>query len=387
MTQATPQDAYTSLTFPSNALVGSIGDLARVLAEGTEVPEEFYFACGLTAMGWVCSTKLNLNIGLDIEPRLYTVLLGASYDARKSTALKKTIAFFRKVINSSEYVSAPEVIYGVGSAEGLIRKLNNNSQLLLAYDELRAFVDKSKVQNSSLLPMTTSLFEAHNWDNATKQSKENASVRDAHLSLIGCCTNDTYANMWTNEAIAIGFPNRLFVVGGDRKCKVAWPKPPDESELDKLHLRILAQVKKLPLTLDSTEEARKEWEAWYNNLPVSEHIKRLDTIGLRLLSLITLTTDKACVDLEAVKTVISILDYEFKIRCLTDPVDADNTVARLEESIRRMLKINGPLRKRDLRRKVHADRYGIWAFETAIGNLLKAGDIVYKNDMYDQVLS
>lgn len=33
-----------SLALPPDAMVGSIGDLARTLADGTEVPEEFYFA-------------------------------------------------------------------------------------------------------------------------------------------------------------------------------------------------------------------------------------------------------------------------------------------------------------------------------------------------------
>src|SRR5262249_31766398 len=84
-------------------------------------------------------------------------------------------------------------------------------------------VDKCRVQNSALLPMVASLFEAENWDNTTRQSRGIQSVRDVHLSLLGCCTTDTYASMWTNDAIAIGLPNRLFVVGADRKQKVAWP--------------------------------------------------------------------------------------------------------------------------------------------------------------------
>jgi hypothetical protein len=371
----------SGIAFPATAIVGSIGDLAMVLADGTEVPEEFYFACGLTAMGWICSTGLKLKIGIDVDSRLFTVLLGASYDARKSTAMKKTVAFFDRIISGLGKVFPPKVLYGVGSAEGLMRELNQYPQLLLAYDELRAFIDKSKVQNSALLPMTTSLFDSQKWDNPTKQSSS-ISVRDAHLSLIGCCTNDTYANMWTNEAIAIGFPNRLFVVGADRKRKVAWPKAPDQAELDKLYLRIQNQIARLPLTFEITVDARAAWEDWYDNLPSSEHAKRLDTIGFRLLGLIALSTDKTEIDLGTVNTVLSILGYEFDIRRLTDPIDADNTIARLEESIRRALKTMGPLSTRNLRRKTHADRYGLWAFDKAIANLRRAGDIQVSNGIY-----
>ena len=181
--------------------------------------------------------------------------------------------------------------------------------------------------------------------------------------------------MWTQEAIAIGFPNRLFLVSADRKRKVAWPQQPDQAELDALRSRISKQIGRLPLTLDITKEAKTAWEHWYENLPASEHAKRLDTIGFRLLPLIALITDKNSIDLETVEVVVSILDYELNIRRLFDPIDADNLVAKVEEKIRRVLKDRGSLRRRDLRRAVHADRDGLWAFTAALANLHKEGVI------------
>src|SRR6185369_9858677 len=136
------------------------------------------------------------------------------------------------------------------------------------------------------------------------------SIRGARLSMLACCTTDTYARMWTPEAIAIGFPNRLFVVGADRKCKVAWPAVPPEIELQALRNRIDTQAKRLPLKLDISGPAKLKWTEWYENLPASEHTRRLDTIGFRLMALLALTTDKAEVDLETVEHVVTILDYE-----------------------------------------------------------------------------
>jgi len=86
-----------SLIFPASALVGSLGELSKVLSEGTEVPEEFCFAAGLTAFGSMCGTHLKLNIGCHVEPRLYTVLLGESYQVKKSTAMRKVLEFFEPV--------------------------------------------------------------------------------------------------------------------------------------------------------------------------------------------------------------------------------------------------------------------------------------------------
>ncbi len=364
------------LIFPPHAIVGSVGDLAREYGHGTEVPVEFYFACGLTVLGAICSPELTLDVGLNVDTRLYTVLLGESYSVKKSTALRNTVEFFSRLGT----IRMPYVNYGIGSAEGMSTELASTTNLLLAYDELRAFLDKTKIQSSVLLPMTASLFEQHNWDNSTKGSV--ISVRDAHLSMVGCCTKGTYENMWSQEAIAIGFPNRLFVVNADAGERIAWPRKPAEEVLSGIMSRLLQQIAKLPLKFTIAPDAKQTWEDWYAGLPSSEHVRRLDTIGLRLLPLIALTTDKDHVDLETVQTVLAILDYELKIRMLTDPIDADGTIAKLEERIRRTLGAKGPLSHRDLRRAVHADRDGLWAFDQALKNLKRARDVGFSAEVY-----
>ena len=72
-------------------------------------------------------------------------------------------------------------------------------------------MDKASIQSSTLLAMTASLFEGTTWSNPTKNPKQSVEVGDGHLSLLGCCTTETYARMWTSEAIAIGLPNRLWL--------------------------------------------------------------------------------------------------------------------------------------------------------------------------------
>src|SRR5215470_20344726 len=107
--------------------------------------------------------------------------------------------------------------------------------------------------------MVASLFEANDWDNPTKHA--HIAVRDAHLSMLGCCSEDTYELMWTREAVAIGLPNRLFVVWSDRKPKVAWPEPPDSTRVDSIRKRIAGQLARLPVTLDIEPDAKELWQA------------------------------------------------------------------------------------------------------------------------------
>jgi hypothetical protein len=367
------------LVFPPEAMVGSLGDFARVMAAGTEVPDEFYFACGLTFLGAAATNRLRIKAAIDSEPRIYTLLVGESADVKKSTALRRTAQFFDTVWSVMQPI--PHINWGVGSAEGLARKLTEapGRTVVLAFDEMQSFIEKTKVQASVLLPMVASLYEQTSWDNATKV-KSSVSLRDAHLSLVGCCTTDTYERMWTPEAIAIGFPNRLFVVSSEGKTKVAWPKPRDQRQLNAVHARLQKQLARLPLEFGISHDAKPAWTRWYETLSSSVHAKRLDTIGFRLLGLIALTTDKKQIDLETVNVVTRILTYELELRILTDPVDADDRIARLEQRIRRQLKARKRLTVRELRRHTNADRAGIWAFTRALKNVCDVGDVVRNGD-------
>lgn len=373
-----PKDA-SELCFPYTAMVGSLGDFARIMAAETEVPPEFYFAAGLTFAGATCATTVKLHAGIDCEPRLNTVLLGESAAVKKSTALRRTSDFFKRVW--AGLPSQPTVLSGVGSAEGLARKLTEVKNVVLMFDELLSLVKKAKAESSVLLPMVTSLFEQTDWENAVKNPEQSFSVKNGHLSLISCCTTGTYADMWTSEAIAIGLPNRLFVVAADARPKVAWPKPPDQTALANVVFRLANQLSQCR-TFEIEPNAKEAWERWYHELPSSLHTLRLDSIGFRLLMLIALTTDKTTIDLSTVQTVISILDYEHRVRIVTDPIDAENTIAKMETAIRRQLEAKGALTKRELRQHTNADRIGIWAFEKALQNVQTAGDIKLRDGRY-----
>jgi hypothetical protein len=132
------------------------------------------------------------------------------------------------------------------------------------------------------------------------------------------------------------------------------------------------------------DDARALWERWYNGLPEnSPHTRRLDTIGFRLLALIALTTDKLGIDVATVGAVTAMLDYELRLRRITDPIDAENKIAELEEAIRRNLQSRGALTPRELRQRTSADRKGLWAFNQALENLRKAGDVAENCGRYE----
>ena len=365
-----------SLLFPQTVIIGSIGELAHELANGTEVPEEFYFAVGVTLVGAIAANRIRLAVNIESETRLYTVLLGGSGDVKKSTALRRTIKALLPLL-----LGRVEILPGVGSAEGLARVLADKSNVLLCYDELKSLFDKCRIEGSGLLAMIASFFEGNRWSNPTKDPKQSVTVTDGHLSMIAAATLDTYASMWTPEAISIGLPNRLFVVSAYRKRKEAWPKETDHDRVERIVKAIARQLDALPKTLGITPEAKARWTDWYLNLSGGVHAKRLDALGFRLMQILALVTDRQIVDLQTVDNTLCILDYELRIRRLTDPIDADNMIARLEEKIRRTLAGRGPLTHRNLLRFVNANRTGLWAFESAISNLKHHGQIRFENSL------
>jgi hypothetical protein len=228
--------------------------------------------------------------------------------------------------------------------------------------------------------MVTSLFENLCWHNHTKTSS--IEIEDAHVSLAACCTLDTYAQMWTPEAIAIGLPNRLFVVSAERKPRVSWPGPADPGKLEAIRKQFGSQLSRLPMTFDITPKAKAAWTAWYEAVPASIHARRLDTIGFRLMPTLTLTCNKTSVDAEIIGAVTAMLDYELRLRTLVDPVDADNTIAKLEQRIRNVLSSRGPLKERNLKQFTHANRYGIWMWKQALSNLLGTREVIRIGDVY-----
>jgi hypothetical protein len=255
---------------------------------------------------------------------------------------------------------------------------------LIIYDELKSFVDKARQKGSTLLPFMTSMFENESYDNTTVTKQ--ISIQGCHISLLGACTLDTFADMWTSEFSSIGFPNRLFLVQGDPHQLISYPVYPPSDQVDALRQRAFALVEQIKvrhqsgkgrIPLDS--KAQATWDEYYTtSMPRSVHSKRLDTYAFKWMMLLALSQEQFEIDRDTVERAISLIEYQFKLRKLYDPVDTDNEYASMEEKIRRFVIAARPgvLSRRDLVQKTNANRKGVYLFDNAIGNLIKSGEIV-----------
>lgn len=363
------KEEMETIKFPHEVMAGAAGEFAEAYSSILEVPKHFFYIAYLTCLGSVLSDKITVSSEITPQPRLYVVLLGQSANDRKSTALNKTISFFREAL--------PEfsVCEGVGSAEGLQRQLKGKPKLLLCFDEFRQLVSKCEIESSVLLPCINTLFESNSYENQTKSG--GIKVTGAHVSILAASTVETWERTWNASFTDIGFNNRLFIVPGTAERK--YPIPPRiqqevtallKKNLDSILDRLTQDILKLGLT----PEAKEAFDSWYMGLDSSVHAKRLDAYALRFMSLLAVNEAKECIDLDIVQKVTMLCDWQLQVRKLYDPINADNKIAAMEENIRRALS-TGPKTERELKQRTNANRAGLWVFKTARSNLESAKEI------------
>jgi hypothetical protein len=363
--------------------LGVAAQFADLYAQHYEPPKEFYYIDALTLIGAILSGRVRADIGLPSQPRLYVCKVARSAWDRKSTSTRHAEAFVRSALNGIGGLA--EVLRGVGSAEGLASAIMENKRVVLSFDELRRFEAKAGIQGSALLPMVNELFESNHYQNRTKE--HDLKIEDGHLVFISNSTEQTWQELHNaSEFKDIGFLNRMLLVTGNTDKRIPRPVEPSPAQLNPLVSDLAAKFRALPqlnvdgsvsqeILLPFTSSAQSTWDSWYCGLKLTPETARLDTIGLRLLSLLAFVSGKSAIDDDVVRATLALLDYQRQVREACAPIVGDNPSARVEEKVRRALAKYGPLTERDLRRHTNGDRIGIEIFGRAVRQLEGANEI------------
>jgi hypothetical protein len=383
-------------TFPSQVLRGLAGDFANAYAKGREVPASFLFFSFMSFLGALTSGRVTMPGYPD--PRLYCALLGASGRTKKSTALELAYAFWSAAwpaVRDGAGGEPPLVLHGLGSGEGVAREVEaRHGKMLVLLDELRLLTDKARQEGSTLLSLFSRLFEGHDWSNTTvgKNSKPIV-LADAHLSLLGASTLGTFAIMWSEHFLALGFMNRLFFVVDDVTKAVPTPTDPPAATVTSLVQRVQALMtgihdasRRNPMGrvyLRMTREAERRFDDWYLHAfrpRQDDAAVRLDTYAKRLMLLLAMCDDARPSHLDAVSEqnvadALALVEYQYAVRTRYAPVDVETRAARLEGAIQRELAGRRSRRAswRDLYRNVNGNRFGSGMFSSVVGHMVDAG--------------
>ena len=374
-----------AVAFPENGYVGVAAKFAQAYSEQYESPKEFFYIDCLTLIGATISGRVRADFDLPCQPRLYVLKVAKSAWRRKSTSTQFADKFVRSALEILGPNQLAKVVYGAGSAEGLANSIALVRRVVLVFDEFRRFEAKAGITNSALRPMVNELYEDNKYDNLTKA--EPIEIRDGHLAFLSNSTEETYKNLSdAAEFRDIGLLNRFFIITSESRKRKAKPKAPPESVLAPIRKELADYITALPplapdgsaireIVIPLTAEAEQMWEAWYMDLEETEETARLDNLAMRLMGLLAFTSGQAEIEGKLLGSVLDIMKYEQQVRSIYRPIEATNDWARMEQKIRLALKRHGRLSRRDIRRYTNADRHGLKAFDSAMGNLIRSHEI------------
>lgn len=411
-----PPSEHNFPEFPRAAYLGIGAEFADLYAHHYESPKEFFYFDFLMLMGTSLSGSVRADFGdLKTHPRLFGLKIGPSGTSKKSTSYDIAETFVRsawhKAVRDKSETAVEEeefwvaktdqsdkifkIIPGAGSAEGILPVFRANKRVFTYFDEFDRFEKKAGTEHSVLGTLFNELFERLSYSNYIAQNP--TEVTDAHLGLLSNVPLDQFQSMASSGKLSkMGFWNRFAFVIGDRrqKChRIVAPSPEKVRELVERLALCLAplwetvekQVKgkkvkvlqpKKELKLQLTTEARDRWAEFEDVLGTGGSVTRLDTIGMRLMAILAVTSGKSEIDLEVVNAVLAFLQYQKTVRENYRPSQAQNVVAKMQEALLQALhKARKPLSDRDLRRVTHADREGEEIYQKTRGLLLKGGRI------------
>lgn len=364
--------------FPTEVIKGLARDFVDLYKGKREVPDELLWASFATYFGNLVSPYARLRDFEASEPRLYTVNIGRSGRSKKSTAQNLARDFVRRL--NAEAENKIRIIEGFGSAEGLVSQLQplgSAQPAMLHLDEINVLAQKTGIDGSVGIHLLNKLFEDHQYEHPIRD--KNPKIANAHLSLIGASTSEDYQKAWSGKHKDTGFFSRLFVVPAEPTAlRVPLPQAPDQQSYNALQERVgqvLTNVQAHPQALAIDDDALKLWWKFYDTIGDGEAWNRIDAYGFRLMTLQAVLTGQQEVNGEVMQDVIALSKYQVEARIQVSPVIGENQLAMVEQLIRRYLKPGITLSRRDLQRKMNANRYGIQNFRKALENLEAVGEI------------
>jgi hypothetical protein len=311
--------------------------------------------------------------------------VGASSFTRKSTGAGFAVKAIREALGGV-YI---EMVAGFGSSEGLLRILEKAGSVPVLYyfDELELLFRKTAATGSAGITPLHMLYESNHYDHPLR--KDTITVDDGYLGVLANSTLERFSTLWQAENIDSGFFSRWMLVAGTPRTRLSDPPEPDRKLVEDFYrslkslldvVRSKAQPKLLVAFAD--DGARSAWDSYYmDEIDTSDAIyNRIDTIGERLMTILTLAQGSFEIDAATVEAVIEFLRYEVAVRRRLRPVVANNPVAALQAKIMALLPNEGDcMKKRELYRKVHAEREGSEIWSRAVKGLLDQRDLKQEN--------
>lgn len=226
-----------------------------------EAPEEFHLWMALTSIAGVLRRNVHFDMGyFTVYPNLYTVLVSPPGRCKKSTAMRISREFLRKVdgINfTSDSTSRERLI------QDLSASLKDDQSPMTAYSS--EFASLLTTSGMDMVVFLTDIYDSPSeWSHKTK-SGGTQKITAPFLNLAGGTTPDWIARSLPLDTVGIGLTSRVLFVYQDTPRKRP-PRPkltPEQIKLGEMLTYDLRLISALQGEFQLTTEAEPAFDSWY----------------------------------------------------------------------------------------------------------------------------
>lgn len=374
------------IKLPETAWRGRFKKWREIYSPTSEAADEFLFAGLLTVTGAMLGRRVWIWQASNIYPNIYSVIIGKSAKARKTTAANYSEQLLKKVdkhVIFSSGISTTQGLIGLlqlpseseikeyqeaqAEADNELEEPSMNDKIarymalefqdrleyegfrLLYYErEFSRLLKKTKKDYSS--DFVETLQEAYDMkDELDNHSFTNPiSAEKPCISVISTTTFGKLQRHLENEEIEGGFANRFMYFIGDRKPPKPRPPKPDKALLTELMSELNEIRQKWNHTeFTMTKEAEKIWDEFYckdyeteSATAIIDHISsRFTTHAIKLALIFAATeNDKPFITAKQVKTGIDIVEYLRKCAIEIFALQGGSKYSKIERLITDFLK-------------------------------------------------
>lgn len=254
---------------PEFVWYGLSREFREIVGPMTEASPNYHLASFCLAVGASLGRSVYVDRAGRQYPNLFTVLVGKSGGARKSTALRFAIDLARTLDDSLGVVSS------IDSREGFIQYLEeigkkqkqaSDLRAIIRLSELRSLIDKSRMEG--LRNIVPTLADAYDCPASLEVVTRKSPVSVAYPTIsLHAATTPQWIEGLRPEDLQGGLGNRVMWVPGEPGAMLPNPPPRDQARWDALVAKLREQVQfwrgRGSTQFQLSAEAEKRWEKIY----------------------------------------------------------------------------------------------------------------------------
>jgi len=308
-------------------------------------------------------------------PSLFMISIGKKGRVIKSSSVESAIEYFQHIgmvdhgSTAMENANGKALVWEIGSPEGLGLEMNRLKcrNAILFFDELRTLTSKGSIDGSTLVSRLLTLYESGKFQNIiSKRGSFSFDPKSYCLSLIACCTEDSFNDEWSKlVGRSSGLNSRTFFLYEPEHLMDMTPQIYVPTQEGALKTRRLVD-KAIQQGFFKIDEPR----------PLQEAMKRLgnrcEIRAEKFALFFAIDMGKDEIDSDCVERGIALAEYEKEVKRFLALGEAETKEGSVQQKIVRALKKHkGVMEMRVLKNKTNAARIGTTLWNQAYIGLVK----------------